>query len=291
MRCPWKLVSQSADLEVSEGGFADWSPRLVKCGSLEQPPPAVSAAQRLALRLRDTRLPPPPAGGAQEGEGCARCAGALAQLRRLPWGEIWELVEELDCRVAADCIDNHCVPRLNNMKWNMTTLQTDDLRHHILSQSVHGVRQITRATVGMVNCEWWRPVQFVDKPELQAQAAIFRERLSSYWRELAQLLSLGATHASQLLLPLAFERMGNHASDQQLHGWIKDMERVKDMLRTKLTGWVQDLQFASKQVEHYEVEGEKDRPGHLILRPAEKTDTITDVAAFTREGIDGYRYL
>ncbi|XP_049843245.1 uncharacterized protein LOC126295038 [Schistocerca gregaria] len=203
MRCPWKLVSQSADLEVSEGGFADWSPRLVKCGSLEQPPPAVSAAQRLADRLRDTGLPPPPPRGAQEGEGCA---GALAQLRRLSWVEIWELVEELDCRVAADCIDNHCVPRLNNMKWNMTTLQTDDLRHHILSQSVHGVRQITRATVGMVNCEWWRPVQFVDKPELQTPSAVFRERLSSYLRELAQLLSLGATHASQLLLPLAFER-------------------------------------------------------------------------------------
>ncbi|XP_049946529.1 uncharacterized protein LOC126439682 [Schistocerca serialis cubense] len=60
--------------------------------------------------------------------------------------------------------------------------------------------------------------------------------------------------------------MGNNASDQQLHGWIKDMERVKDMLRTKLTGWLQDLQLASKQVEHYEVEEDKDRPGHLILR-------------------------
>ncbi|XP_049798395.1 uncharacterized protein LOC126232130 [Schistocerca nitens] len=44
------------------------------------------------------------------------------------------------------------------------------------------------------------------------------------------------------------------------------MERVKDMLRTKSTGWLQDLQFANKQVEHYEVEEDKDRPGHLILR-------------------------
>ncbi|XP_049797275.1 uncharacterized protein LOC126213492 [Schistocerca nitens] len=102
--------------------------------------------------------------------------------------------------------------------------------------------------------------------ELQAQAAVFQDRHSSYWRDLAQLLSLGATHASQLLVPLAFERMGNHASDQQLHGWIKDMERVKDMLHTKLTGWVQDLQFSSKQVEHYEMEEDKDRPGHVILR-------------------------
>ncbi|XP_049796544.1 uncharacterized protein LOC126213023 [Schistocerca nitens] len=102
--------------------------------------------------------------------------------------------------------------------------------------------------------------------ELQAQAAVFRKRLSSYWRDLAQLLSLGATHLSQLLVPLAFERMGNHASDQQLHGWIKDVERVKNMLRTKLTGCVQDMQSASKQVEHYEVEEDKDGPGHLILR-------------------------
>ncbi|XP_049945368.1 uncharacterized protein LOC126427187 [Schistocerca serialis cubense] len=122
--------------------------------------------------------------------------------------------------------------------------------------------------VRKVNCEWWRSVQFEwrDNPELQAQAAVFRERLSSYWRDFAQLLSLGATHASQLLVPLAFERMGNHASDQQLHGWIKDMERVKDMLRTKVTAWLHDIQLVSKQVEHYEVEEDKDGPGHVIIR-------------------------
>ncbi|XP_049795970.1 uncharacterized protein LOC126212583 [Schistocerca nitens] len=154
------------------------------------------------------------------------------------------------------------------MEWNMTTLQTDDLRHHILSQSAHAVQRIARATVSRANCESWLHVYFewMDKPDLQAQAAVFRGRLSSYFRDVAQLLSLGATHTSQLLVPLAFERMGSHASDQQLHGWIKDMERVKDMLRTKLTGWLQDLQFASKQVEHYEVEEDEDRPGHLILR-------------------------
>ncbi|XP_047100961.1 uncharacterized protein LOC124719815 [Schistocerca piceifrons] len=250
-----------------------WSPGIAKCDSLEQPSPAWSAAQRLADRLWDSGLPPPPAGGAEEG---GWCAGALAQLRRLSWPESVDILEELDCRIADDCIDSRCVPRLNNMEWNVTTLQTDDLRHHILSQSVHAVRRITKAMASRVKCEGWRYVQFEwsDKPvrrlpscaELQAQAAVFRERLSSYWRDLAQLLSLDATHASQLLVPLAFERMGNHASDQQLHSWIKDMERVKDMLRTKLTGWVQDLQFASKQVEHYEVEEDKDRPGHLIFR-------------------------
>ncbi|XP_047100867.1 uncharacterized protein LOC124719706 [Schistocerca piceifrons] len=154
------------------------------------------------------------------------------------------------------------------MEWNVTALQADDLRHHILSQSAHAVRRITRATASRVRCEWERHNQFKwrNKPGLQVQAAVFRERLSSYWRDLAQLLSLGATHASQLLVPLAFERMGNNASDQQLHGWVKDMERVKDMLRTKLTGWVHDMQLASKQVEHYEMEEDKDGPGNLIIR-------------------------
>ncbi|XP_046983163.1 uncharacterized protein LOC124553330 [Schistocerca americana] len=128
------------------------------------PSPAWSAARRLGDRLRHSGLRPPPAGGALEGGGCA---GALAQIRRLSKRESFELVVELDCRIADDCIHSRC---------------------------------------------------------------------------------------------------GNHTSDQQLHGWIKDMERVKDMLHTKLTGWVQDLQFASKQVEHYEVEEDKDRPGHVIIR-------------------------
>ncbi|XP_049946873.1 uncharacterized protein LOC126443323 [Schistocerca serialis cubense] len=242
----------------------DWPPRFATCDSPEQPP-ALSAARRLADRLRAYGLPPPPAARAGEGGGCA---GALAQLRRLTLVEYLQLVEELECQIADDCIDSCSVPRLNNMEWNMTTLQADDLRHHILSQSVRAVRRITIATVSRVNCEERRRVQLVwlDKPGLQAQAAVLRGRLSSCWRDLAQLLSHGATHASQLLVPLAFKSMGNHASGQQLHGWIKDMERVKDMLRTKLTGWVQDLQFASKQVEHYEVEEDKDHPGHLILR-------------------------
>ncbi|XP_049797584.1 uncharacterized protein LOC126215000 [Schistocerca nitens] len=154
------------------------------------------------------------------------------------------------------------------MEWNTTTLQTGDLRHHILSQSAHAVRRITRATLSRVRCERRRLFEFEwrNKTALQDQATVFRKGLSSYWRDLAPLLSLDATHASQLLVPLAFERMGNHASDQQLHRWIKDMKRVKDMLRTKSTGWLQDLQFASKQVEHYEVEEDKDRPGHVIIR-------------------------
>ncbi|XP_046983134.1 uncharacterized protein LOC124553298 [Schistocerca americana] len=288
MSSPWKLVSQSADLEVTEERFADWSPGFATCGGLEQPPPGWSAARRLADRLRDSGLSPPPAGGAAEG---GECAGALAQLRRLTWDESFELVEELNCRIADDCIDSCSVPWLNNMEWNMTALQKDDLRHHILS--VNAVRRITRATVGRVNCEWQRYVQFEwrDEPELQAQAAVYRERLSSFWRDLAQLLSLGATHASQLLVPLAFERMGNHASDQQLHGWIKDMERVKDMLRTKLTGWVHDMQLASKQVEHYEVEEDKDRPGHLIIRRPLLSERLLRYQPWTLSSDDDFSAL
>ncbi|XP_049843824.1 uncharacterized protein LOC126295386 [Schistocerca gregaria] len=83
---------------------------------------------------------------------------------------------------------------------------------------------------------------------------------------MAQLLSLSATHYSQLLVPLALEDMGSHTSGQQLHGWTKDVERVKDMLHTKLTGLVHDAQYVSKQVEHYEMEEDKDRPGRLIFR-------------------------
>ncbi|XP_049798399.1 uncharacterized protein LOC126232134, partial [Schistocerca nitens] len=242
-----------------------WPAKMRTCDSSDQPLLAWSAAQRLTDHIWDSGLSPPPAGGAEEGGGCA---AALAQLRRLTYNEAWELVQKLDCQIADDCIDSRRVPRLNNMEWNMTTLQTADLRHHILSQSAHAVRRITRATLSRVRCEARRLLQFKwrNKSDLQVQAAVFRKGLSSYWRDLAPLLSLDATHAPQLLVPLAFERMGNHTSDEQLHGWIKDMERVKDMLRTKSTGWLQDLQFANKQVEHYEVEEDKDRPGHLILR-------------------------
>ncbi|XP_049795981.1 uncharacterized protein LOC126212595 [Schistocerca nitens] len=152
----------------------------------------------------------------------------------------------------------------------MTTLQRDDLRHHVVSQSLRAVRSITRAVVARERSESHRLRNYkwtdLNKTELQAQAAVFRERLSSYWRDVAQLVSLGATHFSQLLVPLAFEHVGNHTSDQQLHGWMKDVERVKDMLHTKVTGLVHDAQCVSKQVEHYELEEDKDRPGRLIVR-------------------------
>ncbi|XP_049946885.1 uncharacterized protein LOC126443335 [Schistocerca serialis cubense] len=270
MSRPWKLVSQSADLEVTEERFADWALWLSTCDSPDQQAPALSAAQRLADRIWDYGLSPPPAGGALEGGGCA---GALAQLRRLTWDESWELVKELECRIADDCIDSCSVPR---SRFNL--IQTAQERHGNVLKTWYysggaardyGAKEQTKVKAVLLQksdplaCS---PVRRLPScAELQAQAAVFRERFSSYLRDFAQLLSHGAAHFSQLLVPLAFKSMGNHTSDQQLHGWIKDMERVKEMLRTKLTGWLQDLQLASKQVEHYEVEEDKDEPGDLIL--------------------------
>ncbi|XP_049769475.1 uncharacterized protein LOC126108296 [Schistocerca cancellata] len=261
-----RVSSQSADLEVTGESFAGRFRVAARCGNRHQPPSEWSAVVRLADRIWDSAMSPP-AGGGEEGEGCA---GALAQLRNLTSDQCWKLRNKLHCRIAADCTDSCSVPRLKKMEWNMIKLQTDGIRHHVVSQSLRAVSSITRAMVGRVRCEdYYRP-NFKGrnwyKFELQVQAAVLRERLSNYWRDVAQLLSLSATHSSQLLVPLAFERMDNHTSGQQLHGWIKDVERMKDMLHMKLTGLLHDTLYASKQIEHYKMEEDKDRPGHLILR-------------------------
>ncbi|XP_046983873.1 uncharacterized protein LOC124553904 [Schistocerca americana] len=262
-------------LDLSDGEIETWwdyclrsdrLPEFVSCGALEQQPAAWSAVVRTADAISGYGLAPP-AGAGEEGEVCA---DALAELRRLTRNESLQLVGELICRMADDCINSCSVPRLDNMAWNTTTLQADGLRHHALSQTWHAVRRITRAMVGRKSCEInygptyeWKDL---NKTGLQAQAALYRERLSNYWRDLSQLLSLSATHFSQLFVPLAFEHMGNRTSDQQLHGWIKDVQRVKGMLHTKLTGLVHDMQYASKEIGHFEVEEDKEKPGRLILR-------------------------
>ncbi|XP_046990038.1 uncharacterized protein LOC124595363 [Schistocerca americana] len=87
-----------------------------------------------------------------------------------------------------------------------------------------------------------------------------------YWRDFPQLVSLGVSHLSRLLVPLAFEHMGNNMSDHRLHGWTRDMERVKDMLHIKFKGWVQDMQSFSKQIGNYKVEEDKNSPGEYIVR-------------------------
>ncbi|XP_049831399.1 uncharacterized protein LOC126272526 [Schistocerca gregaria] len=152
----------------------------------------------------------------------------------------------------------------------MTRLQTDHLRRSALSQSLYAVRRSTTAIYARGQCELYHQPNFLqkysNKTELQTQAAVFQKRLSNYWRTMAELFALGVTHVSQMFVPLAFEQMGNHTSDQRLHTWIKDVEHVKDMLHTKLIGWVHDAQSVSKQIAHYKIEEDNDRPGYLILR-------------------------
>ncbi|XP_049796097.1 uncharacterized protein LOC126212729 [Schistocerca nitens] len=236
------------------------------CGVLKPPSAALSAVARQAASFPTYGPPQPPAGGGQRGG----CVGALAGLHSLTFFELLEFRKEYYCRIAADCIDSSSVLRWNNTEWNVTTLQTDALRHRVLSQSLQAVRRITTAITARQTCELnHRPyfkMTYLNKTELQAHAADYLGRLSNFWRDLAQLVSLSATHVSQLLVPLAFEHMGKNTSDQRLHRWIKDVERVKDILHTKLTGWVHDMQYVSKQMLRYEVEEDKDTPGDFKIR-------------------------
>ncbi|XP_049803106.1 uncharacterized protein LOC126237243 isoform X2 [Schistocerca nitens] len=236
------------------------------CETLESPSAIVPTVAHLTASISSYRPPPPPAGPGEWDE----CAGAMAELRHLTWSQSRELKEELGCRIAADCIDSCLVQGFHDMEWNVTTLQTDHLRRPILSQSLYAVRRITRAILARGQCEQYHRPDFLrwdlNKTELRALEAVYRERLSNYWRDFAQLVSFGVAHVSQLLVPLAFEHVGNHMSEQKLHGWIKHAERVKDMLHTKLSGWVHDMQSVSRQTAYYETEEDKERPGYFIFR-------------------------
>ncbi|XP_049944194.1 uncharacterized protein LOC126425269 [Schistocerca serialis cubense] len=235
-------------------------------GTLEPPSAAVPAVAHLAAGLSSYGPPPPPAGGV-EGESCA---SALAALHRLTWTETNQLSQELGCRVAAECLDSCSAPRLNDVEWNETALQTDHLRRYVLSQSVHAVQRITRAIHARGQCEsHYRPTfmwRVSKKTDLQVLRKVYLEQLSSYYRDFAQLFSVGVTHLSRLFIPLAFEYMGNHTTDRRLHGWIKDMERVRDMMHMKLSSWVHDVQAVSEKIARYEIEDDKNRPGFLIIR-------------------------
>ncbi|XP_049941241.1 uncharacterized protein LOC126418498 [Schistocerca serialis cubense] len=236
------------------------------CRRPEQPSAASAAVGRLIARMWSDD----PAGGQKaeaeaEAEGCGR---ALAELRSLTLPQENQLIEHIFCRIAADCIRSCPAPRSD---WNVTALRADRVRRAALSQSVLAVRRITRAAIARTECETHHRLdfdffgrRFLNKTELQDLTAVFREHLSNTWRDFANLFSLGVSHASQLLVPLAFEDTGNHTSDQRLHGWIKDVERVGDMLHTKLTGLVLDTQSIIKQVAHYEIE--QDKPSLLKFR-------------------------
>ncbi|XP_049946860.1 uncharacterized protein LOC126443294 [Schistocerca serialis cubense] len=158
------------------------------------------------------------------------------------------------------------------MEWNLETLQTDRLRGATLTKLLHAVQQITRAInhrnrlVLDYNWEFLHNDHNISKTEFQAEIPVFLEHLSDYWRDSAQLLSLGVKHFSQLLVPLAFEQMGIHSNDLQRHEWINSMKHLRDMLHTRLSGWVHDVQSVSEQMAHYKVEEHENRPGTYILR-------------------------
>ncbi|XP_049791699.1 uncharacterized protein LOC126199038 isoform X3 [Schistocerca nitens] len=223
------------------------------CRGLEPPPVWLAAVGRLLPR--DWLCgPPPPAGG-------GGCGGALEGLRRLTVDEPFELATALSCRIAADCVHACPVHGLEDIEWNVGTLKTDDLRNSIQSQLLHAVRRITRAGHARHTCYMGLkfPVQRFNKTE-------YLKQYSDYWRDSVELVSLRVRHLSKLFVPLAFEQMVNHTTDQQLHRWMKDMERVKDMLVTKLMGLVQDVHYVREHITNYEIEEDKNKRGKYTLR-------------------------
>ncbi|XP_049939100.1 uncharacterized protein LOC126413243 [Schistocerca serialis cubense] len=223
------------------------------CRGLEPPPAWLAAVGRL-LPQDWLRGPPPPAGG-------GGCGGALEGLRRLTVDEPFEFATALSCRIAADCVHACPVHGLEDIEWNVGTLKTDDLRNSIQSQLLHAVRRITRAGHARHTCYMGLkfPVQRFNKTE-------YLKQYSDYWRDSVELVSLRVRHLSKLFVPLAFEQMVNHTTDQQLHRWIKDMERVKDMLVMKFMGLVQDVHYVREHITNYEIEEDKNKRGKYTLR-------------------------
>ncbi|XP_049861434.1 uncharacterized protein LOC126355219 isoform X2 [Schistocerca gregaria] len=236
----------------------------VTCDALAPPSGAVSAVARLIPASSSTSRWPPAWGVA--------CGGAVEAVRDLARGTPDELHSwDLCSLIAKDCIHSSCVRGWTNKEWDAEILAMDRLRHSILAQLLKAARRITRAITARFQCALRNTLSFIQSSglngtELQAKVALYLEHLSSYWRDSAQLLSLSVDDVSQLLVPLAFEHVGNHSNGERLHVWIKDMERVRDMLHTKLKGWVRDVRSLSEQIPYYKVEEDKKKPGKYILR-------------------------
>ncbi|XP_049796800.1 uncharacterized protein LOC126213208 isoform X4 [Schistocerca nitens] len=253
--------------------YIDSYPLYETCETLEPPSTVVPAVARLVPRSWSRGQPPPaegdprPAGteGKGEGEGCD---GALAAVRRLRNTTASELTRCLDSRIAADCIRACSLQGLNHTAWNVGTLTTDHLRRTVLSQLLHAVRRITKVMIirdVLTGRLPWK-LRDTNKTELLTEMKVYQEHASNYWREKAQLFSLGVKHISRLFVPLAFEHLDTHPNDQRLHRWIENMGRVADMLHTRLRGWVQDVQSISEQIANYKVEEDQKRPGRYIVR-------------------------
>ncbi|XP_049815903.1 uncharacterized protein LOC126262993 isoform X1 [Schistocerca nitens] len=201
-----------------------------------------------------------------------QCAGAPAVIRGLtaPTPRDEAFTTEHRCLIAADCIDSCYAQGLDGVEWDLETLATDHLRRPVLSQLLHVVYRISKAIRAEMGCADVHPWNVYQKnlhaSEVPAVYSVFLEHLSNYSRDAAQLLSLGVTRVSQLFVPLAFEHMDTRPNDQQLHGWIKDVERVRDMLNTKLRGLVHDLQSVSEMMVNYKMEQDENNPGNYLIR-------------------------
>ncbi|XP_049796039.1 uncharacterized protein LOC126212659 [Schistocerca nitens] len=243
------------------------------CEILAPPSTAVTAVAHLVPDIwNDGR--PPPGGGAPQPADDEKCGAALAAVPGLTRATASLLASARDLmrRAAAHCIDSCSVEGFNDVEWNLETLSTDHRRQPLLSQLLQAARRITQAIVSRsdlaytYNRHFFRSYQYLNKTELEAEKLVFLEYLSNYWRDSVQLLSLGVTHISQLFVHMAFEHVVNHTNDHRLDRWIKGVERVRDMLHTKLSGWVLDMQSVSELIAHGKVEEAKNWPGKYIHR-------------------------
>ncbi|XP_046981376.1 uncharacterized protein LOC124550696 [Schistocerca americana] len=252
-----------------EGYGADWIYRaycrefrrtdvLIACKTLEYR----SIAERAMLRLITSWTL------ARYSVGCDDGLAALAGLTDATANN--QLAMDLACFVAADCIDSCSASGSNITEWNVETLTSDDQRDPVLSKLLRTLRHITKAIrLGRICAgrQKWNFLQrHLNKTELQAEVPAYLEHVSSYSRDVAQLLSHGVRHISAALVPFAFEIMKMDPNDEQLSTWINHVEHMRDMLHTKLRGWVQDMQYVSEQAANYKVEEDKKSPGKYIIR-------------------------
>ncbi|XP_049786384.1 uncharacterized protein LOC126188815 [Schistocerca cancellata] len=201
-------------------------------------------------------------------EGCDDGLAALAGLTDATAND--QLAMDLACFVAADCIDSCSASGSNITEWNVETLTSDGQRGPVLSKLLRTLRHITKAISLGKKCagrhKWNFLQRHMNKTELEAEVPAYLEHVSSYSRNVAQLLSHGVRHISAALVPFAFEIMKTDPNDELLSTWINHVEHMRDMLHTKLRGWIQDMQYVSEQTANYKVEEDKKSPGKYIIR-------------------------
>ncbi|XP_047099895.1 uncharacterized protein LOC124717169 isoform X1 [Schistocerca piceifrons] len=255
-----------------EGYGADWiysaycgefrhTDVLIACKSLEYRYIAVGAMLRLITSWT--------LGGWRLGfEECDDGQAALAGLTDAT--DSYQLAVDLACFVAADCIDSCSASGSNITEWNVETLTSDDQRGPVLSKLLRTLRHITKAIRLGKKCagrhKWNFLERHLNKTELEAEVPAYLKHVSSYSRDVVQLLSHGVRHISAALVPFAFEIMKMDPNDERLSTWINHVEHMRDMLHTKLRGWVQDMQYVSEQTANYKVEEDKKSPGKYIIR-------------------------